>query len=567
MQPSSTQANGSLERNEFLTPLVNQWIQRIETARMAKKPWQDIADQCKAFFSKDCGFMWEPTFKANFIGSSLNNPKFEITIAKAFELVAVFGPYLFWKYPNRYIKTNEPIELRPEFFGPPQDPMVQQQFQMAMQQMQMEQSAQQMRNKVMEKYLNYSQREQPDGLDRHAELAITDALVKGRGLLWVEGYSFPGSGRKLTGCFHGSPDDLFIDPDCKDPTLRAAKWIARRHVSDREELERKFGYPPGTLFRRGHFESMESRSVNMPNSSRTERSQGELDDRVVWYEVWSKQGIGSRKQYGTDGAFTRLNDQLHDQFDQVVGDYAYLCVCDNVPFPLNAPSYMVENSTNEQVQEMFRWRASNYGPEFPTYLDERWPVAVLDFYRNPDSCWPIAPLAPGLGELICLNVLMSAFVEQGYENRKSIIAVLDSAAKDVEAQIRGTENPAIVRINETAHNNITSMIQYLNRPNMNTDIVNVINYVSMMFDKRTGLSEIMYAMNVGGVQSRSARDIAAKEEKAAIRPEKMSADVARWMTDAAQLEKFLAGWTVSGRDLVPLLGQHGSMLWLSLIHI
>src|SRR5690606_3182663 len=106
------------------------------------------------------------------------------------------------------------------------------------------------------------------------------------------------------------------------------------------------------------------------------------------------------------------------------GDYAYLCISPDVPWLLNAPPPKLADATDEDVQMMFAW------PN-PTYLDNRFPVALIDFNRNPESCWPIPPLAPAMGELIALNVLASAFLENAYENRRQIVAYLKSAAKDV----------------------------------------------------------------------------------------------------------------------------------------
>jgi hypothetical protein len=85
----------------------------------------------------------------------------------------------------------------------------------------------------------------------------------------------------------------------------------------------------------------------------------------------------------------------------------------------------------------------------------------------------------------------------------------------------------------------------------------------MSFDKRTGLSEHIYAMS--STQSRSAADVHAKEEKSAIRPEKMAKDVASMISEVSQIEKFLAVIEVQGEDLVNLLGPMGASLWARLI--
>jgi hypothetical protein len=244
----------------------------------------------------------------------------------------------------------------------------------------------------------------------------------------------------------------------------------------------------------------------------------------------------------------------------------YLCVCPQIPWPLNCPSSILRNgASDEELRDRFQWRASNYGEPFPCHMDNRWPVALLDFYRDSNSCWPIAPLAPALGELTAMNILLCSFVDQAYENRKTILAHMGSQAKEIKKALASGDNPALLEINEAAGQTLDKIINFLQRPEMNNDLLDAINFLSEKFDKRTGLTEIMYAMNVGGAASRTARDVAAKEEKASIRPQKMSNDVAHFLTESADLEKFLAGWTVEGKDIVELLGRYGAYFWDELI--
>ena len=550
---------------EFLRPLVNQWLIKIRQAESAKAPFQEIADQCSQFYSKSSGFMWESEYLKKHMGSGIQTPKFQVTLQKAFELVAIFGPYLFWKNPNVWIQTEEPIELSPELFGDPNDPNVMQMFEQAQMESAADLKRQDLRNDLMEKYLNYSQREQPGGgLAVHAELAITEALVKGRGCTWVEDYTFPGSDRRLTGRFFDSVDNLLIDPDSISPTLDDANYIIRKHWNHSWELEELFELPKDALKHLGKAESAASQAANNGGTAGQYRRNGMTNDLIPWFEIWSKSGVATRSDFTGDGN-SDFNSDVHNEFDKNVGDFAYLCVSPSIPWPLNCPRSSLSKMNNEQVKERFQWRTGNYGSPFPSYLDKRWPVALLDFNRNPDSAWPIAPLAPALGELICMNVLISAFVDQAYENRKQLIAYMGSAGKKIREALKSRENPALLEINDAAQQSIDKMIGFLNRPGMNNDLLDAIGVLSGMFDKRTGLTEIMYSMNVGGSASRTARDVESKEEKASIRPDKMAQDVARFMTEGADLEKFLAGWTVEGGDLLPLLGKYGAYFWDQLI--
>lgn len=516
--------------------LSQEWLKRIRFAHDARKGFDAVADACHSFYSQSGKFMWEEKFKNKYLGN-MSRPKFEVTLNAAKEYVDIFGPYLFWDYPHRTAKAYDPLEMDPEVFAEPDDPWQAEVFSQMVQDHQMTYRTARQRAVLMERYLNYSQREQPHGLWSHTNAAITEALVKGRGVLVPRAYSPPGSERVLTGLFHEPVRNLFIDPDCTDCLLDTATWIAIRHEDASYDVEDRFDLPRGTLDEAGYGETSEHEVSNDSPADQLYRVNGKTNNKIVWYEIWSKCGISCKKDL--------QQSEFAQHVDEVVGDYVYLCVAKNVPWLLNAPpASFHEGITDEEVSEMLGW-------PFPSYRDSRWPVALLDFFPDPESPWPIAPLSSGLGHLICLNVLMSAYVEQAFENRKSIIAVLRSAAKDVTDAINGNQSPAVVELNETAAKDIKNVIQYLNRPNMNTDILGAIELVLMLFQKATGLVDFMYGQEQK--VSRSAQDIVAKQEKTAVRPEKMSMDVAAWQADAARLEAFLATLEVRGSDVHPII--------------
>lgn len=550
-------------------PLTEAWREKLRAGRgsPAAKEFREVAEICQSFFRKRSGFMWESKFKSKWLevkgGKSIEPPMFAVTLGKAFELVALFGPTLFWRYPHRAVRNYDEIEFTPEVFGDPNNPMVQQITQQVMQQQQMSQRKNDVRNQVMEKYLNYSQREQVPRLAVDGELAITEALVKGRGLLWPESYQFPGSDRRLTGCFYRSVDDLIIDPDCEDASLRSARWIALEHRTPSWELERLFGLKRGSMESKGSYESNESEASRNGDGDHQKRRNERTFDMVRWYEIWSKGGVGTKLFRESDSdVLESIDPGLAELLDEKVGDFAYLCITKNVKSPLNAPAKKLARMDEDEIADLFEWRCAGYGAQFPCYMDNRWPVAILDFYRDPNSPWPLAPLRMGLGWLITLNILVAAFIETAWDSRRPIVAYLESAAKEVEAALKGT---GLVAINELLNNSVGDMIQFLERPGVTQDLIAAIQYASEQFEKSSGLSEVMYAMDSGRAKERSATGVRSKEEKASIRPDKMTRDVGTFMGDAADLEKFLAAWEITGSDIEPLLGQAGAMVWDQMI--
>lgn len=534
---------------EFLRPIVTGWLGKIANAIESKKPFTLVAEQCMAFFAGSTGFMWDPKFQSQFLKGKLS-PKFKMTLCKAFELVALFGPTLYWKNPQRRVMPRKPFDLPPELFGiqgdPAQaDPMAMQMFQAAQMEEQQRASEGNIRAQLMERYLNYTPIEQPgDGLASHAEMAITEALVKGRGCLWVEPYRMPGSQRMLTGSFWDSVDNLLIDPDAE--SLDDAMWIAKRCIAPYWVVEREFGYPEGYLKNKASVSSSNAQGeISGDDLKKMHTKTGKTYDLIVYYKIWSKGGIGTR--------LSGVNSQLKDAFKRVVGDYAYIVVAPNIPFPLNGQSGKVREASDGEVGKMFKWPADYWA-------DKRWPVAILDFYRKPRSPWPIAPLAPGLGELIFLNILTSHLANRIWSSSRDLIAVLKSAAKNVKAQVESGDDQVVFEL-EDINRNINEVVQFLQQPQTNMDAWQIMDRMADSFNKRVGLNELLYGMNPGGVQSRTAEDISTKREMATIRIDYMSSKVEKWMTEDARMEKLAARWFILGDDVRPQFGNVGAFLW------
>ena len=403
------------------------------------------------------------------------------------------------------------------------------------------------RAELIQKWLNYTPGEQPGGgLAQHAEMAITEALVKGRGVLWVQGYNQPESKMNLTGSFYDSVDNLFIDPDAE--RLEDAKWIAKREVKPVWEVERDYGLKPGTLEDKANLESAESQGERLGDDmSNMHRKQGKTFDLIVHWKIWSKGGVGAR--------LSGVKTELKDQFDKVVGDYAYLCVAANVSYPLNAPPEKFKKAKNDEVKKLFAWPV-------PYWQDGRWPCSVLDFYPKPRSIWPIAPLAPGLGELAFMNVIISHLANRIWSSSRDFVAVLKSAEEEVTRAIKKGEDLAIIPLNEV-HQDIKRVVQFLQHPQTNFDIWRILEQVMQLFERRTGLTELLSGMT--NTQSRSAEDAATKSQQMSIRPDHMSQKVESWMSELAKMEKFCARWKVRPQDVVELLGKSGAMLWEKLI--
>ncbi len=529
----------------FFRPLVSGWLSKIETALtcQARKKWKEVADECLMFYSRSAAAMWDPLYSKKF-WRGVKAPKFRVTINKAFEFVAVYGPNLLWDVPHRTVTPKKMLELPQEAFPDPE--MYQAIMQMAAQ----ETAKDKVVSQLLSGWLNYTPREMPgNGLEGQNELAVLDAMLKGQGCLWPAPYSFPGSERTLTGCFRKPPDDLIIDPDFK--TMQEAKWIALRHTETHWQVERRFGLPAGSLKNRATLESSwhyaELASRENEGQMTGERKSGKTSDLVVWYEVWSKLGTGAR--------MTGMPSTIKNHLEEVVGDYAYLAICPDCPYPLNCSAEKIRGgASSDEVRRCFEWPV-------PLWTDDRWPVERLIFYEDPESPYPIAPLAPALGELKAINAIVSWLVNRTWQSSRQMYAVLGQYTDDMKKVLEDGSDLDVFPLPPGAGDDVRKIIQVVENKEVNKDSWQVLELLSNNFDKRMGMTPFVYGQNEDGTQDRTASTTEARKSAVSARPEYMQKKVVGWQSRVAGVEAMLTWLFVKSEDVAPLLGQAGAMLW------
>lgn len=544
---------------ETLTPIVSGWKGKIKLAEQARKWFTDIADQCMAFYAGPLGYFWKPEFQKKFVGGTIS-PKFRITLSKAFELRAIFGPVLYHRNPYRAVRPYQVIQFEPWVFGDPNDPQVQQTQQQVMTSEAATFARNDLRCKLMERYLSFTPGVQPaGGLEEAAIQAITEGLIKGRGLLWPQTWKLPMSSRRLTGCFYDSVDRLLLDPDAKSHHFGECKWIAREHFNPTWEVERMFNLKKDALKDKGTFESGNAKGAKHGDPlSQSHTQQGKTFDSMRWWEIFSIGGVGTR--------LSGADKWMGEAFDDVVGDYAYVVIGAGLEYPLNCPpaehAANIEESweaaDDETIKRLFSW-------PIPFWLKKLWPCAFLDFYGNPDQAWPISPLAPALGELTALNIILSELINSVWAGSRTFIACAESIADKIEKVYNEGKDLAVFRLPQVIQS-IEKTVSFLRAPDVSVDRWHIIEQLFELVDKRTGLSDLHYGLSPGGAASRSATDIAAKQQNLSVRPDDMAKRVASFMSEAAEMEKLCAFWGGIGADDVrPHLGDTGAYFWKALV--
>lgn len=523
---------------EILQAINKLWLDKISLSKNRKREeFQDLADDAMRFYNGPHDFLYSGSYSMKsrgFMvgdGDEIPDPCFKMTVNKVAELVELFLPVLYHRNPVRTVTPRRPA-LDPIELGLPT--MADMMFQPGMPPPVIPPSPDIIRAKLLAWYLNYSVNE--TNLKQEARQAIVEALIKGRGVLWTELLTL-WNGTKMPCSIYDSVDHLLLDPDAE--RLRDAKWCARRRIRPVWEVEEEFGLMRGTI--KGQQESLAQASqVNVDPTGSWERSQGATNDLVTYYEVYSRMGIGPRMKGFPDG----YRDAL-DNF----GLNVYLVVCDGVEYPLNLPPEMVdaENGVSEFIQRI-QWHT-------PFYLDPAhpWPFVHLDFHEIPGKIWPMSHIAPAMGEQKFLDWAYSFLAGKVRLNSREYVAFDATAGDDIKSAIENGGDLTMVELTPTGPRSITESVQFLQHPQMNGDIFNVVQAIEHNFEKRTGLSELMYGQS--NRQLRSASEANVKREMLTVRPDDMAECVENWMTQAARNEAIAVRVHVSAEDVAPLFNE------------
>jgi hypothetical protein len=531
-----------------LEGVCKQWLGKIRLALDFKKTeFGEQADECWRFF--DTSYEWLYGLKEGARGFAWCGPgdrpktSFAVTINKVAEGVQLFGPVLYHRNPARLVAPRKAPLVPPELFGGMADPNAVAMQQQVMAQVQSQRGADAARAELLKAYLNYT----PDALDLKTESrwAIDEAVIKGAAVLWTELYRPPGSRQLMVGSFFDSIDHLVFDSDAK--MIREATWCARRCIHPVWQVEREYGLEPGSL--KGHFESHARQAeVDADLGGPHRRNQGKTNDLILYWKVYSKMGAGAR----LEGA--KFNDEVSLALESL-GEYCFLVVADGVPHPLNVGPQVAQSPDPQAVAKAVRWPT-------PFWADDSWPCSVLSFHDRPGRLWPMSHFKPGLGELKFINWCYSFLAGKIKNACRDFLAIRKSAGEEIKTSILHGQDYELLEIQEQ-HGTINDVVQFLQHPAFHGDIWKVLEAIEAQFERRVGLTELMYGTT--DVQMRSAQEAAVKSNQLNVRPDDMAQKVEEWMKRVARSEALACQWHLTGADVGPALGPVAGQLWDRLV--
>ncbi|NJL70165.1 MAG: hypothetical protein HC888_00525 [Candidatus Competibacteraceae bacterium] len=539
-----------------LAPLVSAWIEKISKATEFKHTvFGKDAEECMRFFNGP--YSWLYGERKNRTGpsggseddSTFARPGFEMSVNKVAEMAQIFGPYMYQKNPIRVIKPRQNTIVDVGEIPPIQDPTFMQVMSFAAEQSVYSNMKRNVCSRLLSGYLNYTPMELD--LKTQSRMAITEAIIKGMGVLWTEIVSMPGTGQKMAGSFYDSVDNLILDPDGE--TIEECKWIARRCIHPIWEVEREYGLKPGTL--KGNLESWNSKFESDPDHLRSYwRSQGLTNDMICYYKIYSKMGMGSRMAPVNDSG--TAGKPVMDAMESVLsryGDYCFLAVAMDTNFPLNLPVDVTANAPDEEIYNRVQWPA-------PYWADRKWPFQEIVFHRVPRCCWPMSHLKPGLGELKFLNWAYSFVAGKLRTTCRDFIAIAKQASDEIKAAIQSGGDLSMLEMDVVSGQRIQDLVQFLQHPPMQSDLWNVVQDIAASFERRVGLSDLLYGEE-GSTQTRSASEAEIKNRNSQTRPADMAECVEEAMSQVAKREAILTRTIITGQDVVTILGPQAAYLW------
>jgi hypothetical protein len=539
--------------------LANLWLEKVEIARKYKQSvFGEDADEITRLYSGSHDFIYDERYIKTSPGMRVTpgsddetglRPTFGMTVNKAAELVQIYGPVLYHRNPVRTVTPRQvPSDAIDSLAS--LDPAL---AQFVMQGASRTMGVRKIRAALMQAVLNYTPNELPGGgLKSHVRASIVEALLKGRGCLWTELYVSPSGASQIVGSFYDSVDNLLIDPDAT--SMLDAKWIARRHILPVWQAEDEYGLPRGSL--KAHAESYDSLArSNTDYGAATKRRMGQTNDLVCLYEIFSKMGIGDQLAGSqTESEYrTQARQVMRDRFDQF-GPFVRLVACKGCNYFLNIPPS--SRSDDEEIGSRLAW-------PIPFYQDGEWPVSCIDFHLNPNIPWPISHLNFARGEMKCMDWVASFIMGKIRTTCRDFVAVIEAADEEIKRTIQYGSDLSILSLKGSTHKTISEMIQFLQHPPMNGDLLTVFNLAESLFEKRTGLTDLAYGMSPH--QFRSAAESQLKGDATKARPDDMASKVEDWMTACARKEAMANRWLMKAEDIAPLLGQEFAVLWMQYV--
>lgn len=540
------------ETENPMAPICRAWIEKIDCARKVRdEKFGVYAREAEQFYNGPQDWMWLDEVargKGGFLDKDSNAalPMFRMNVNKPAETVALFGPALFFKYPDVVVQSVSPPLIPPESLGiDPTDKFGMQYYQQYAMQEENASASRELHATLKQHYANWVQVE--GDKKTQARRAITEALTAGLGLLETKWHNPPGSRIHYPKSFYKSWKHYYKDPDAE--YHEDVQWIVLETTATVQHWERKFRLKPGRL--KGHIQSYDAQATQRGRrEAKSNQLGGKSFDLVTVYEVYSKHGFGDRLK-GTDGKAVRTKLDFSP-----LGDFCYLALVRGIPYPLNLPTEALHGDA-EEVFNAVQW-------PIPYAGDASWPVSELGFLDDNRSVWPIPLIKPVIGPMRFVNWCMSFLADKTAASCTTYIGRLKKAGVEIQRQVQGGLSPyGVIDIANDMGKSIGDLVTFLDAPDFQEHIWRMVVEANEMIDKGTGLTELVYGLST--TQIRSAEEVKVKSGNISIRPDEMASRTEDWLSESVSKEIQALVYLAGEEDVRPVLGEMGARIFVEQI--
>lgn len=520
---------------ELLGSINDLWIKQIRLAQEHKQQvFGRAAQKAWEYFGREHDWLSDDNETDTF--PTARELSKRAILPKTAEYVKVYLPYLHAKVPNRLCSPYRP-QISPEILGmPPGSPVPT----MPLQQ------ADDARAWFLSWFLNFLPSRVYD-LRGEARRAVIEALVKGRSCLWTEMTDGPTGA--MPASFFDSVDNLLVDPDAEGG-MRTAAWIARKRRRSVWTVASEFGVSADLLrsaysSKRGQAEQeVISLTTGQEDNSDAPKNKGDV---VEYWEVYSRCGAG-HKFLAAGGEMKELTAQLDN-----IGDNVYLAVCEGLSFPLSLnPDFLASSSAGRELRDRLSWPIA-----FWARRKNPWPVTCLDFYPDIRGVWARSPLESALPLQQWLNDAYGFLFQKVKSTCRDIIITSEAMEESLRAALQSAYDQEIVVAKGKPGAELKDLLEILQFPPFNRDIVAMIQLAEAAFERATGMTELQYGVS-GQKQIRSSAEAQIRQSNTSIRPDDMAECVEDWMSSVAEAEAGATRLHVPGAIIAPLYGEQAT---------
>jgi len=534
----------------FFNSINSKWQEKLKLAEKRKAAeFGDAARDAMRFYSEDHGFMFTPEYQKQtrsiIVSGNDESPVFQMTVNLVSNFVQLFLPYLYHRDPNR-MATPRSAPVSDDVLMRVMGPQIQQMAQQAQSMGQQFDPASMfphlqqrdiniIRAELQETMLNYSPSE--TNLRGECRMALTEALVKGMGCVYPslrEG----DNGLMVPQTTTDSVDHILYDPD-SDRRVDA-KWFARRRIRPAWEIALEMGIPQHML--KPNRQSADKHSDLMFEQD-TVKEEGTTADLIVYYEVYSRMGIGHR--------FSNVREQIDKTFGQF-GDNVFLMIAPGHEFPLNLPPWLEEQGGGQgEIYERLQWPV-------PWYKDKTdpWPLVEFFFHSVPRQLWPMSHVTPAMGYQKLIDYIYGMLADRLKQSCRTLVVTNRGLEETLKQQI--TSGKLFELLELTGLNkDLGKLIHFEQFPTVNPDSWNLLSLIKGEWEDATGMNAIMHGAG-GQRQMRSSAEAQIRDQRTNTRPDDMYDQAEEGYSKVAKKEAQLSRYTLRPIDVAPIFGEEFS---------